>query len=81
MGKIKEEIQKEKDDFLRQFAPPAGNIWGWKFSLFGLGLILFFVVWLSWLHYKKGVPIGFKEQDMKVNPMIKPQQSDTIKHE
>jgi hypothetical protein len=81
MRKSKEEIQKEKDDFLRQFAPPSGNIWGWKFSLFGLGLILFFILWLSWLHYKNGVPIGFKEPSLEVNPMVKAQPSDTIKNE
>ena len=54
MQKSKEDIQKEKDDFLRQFVVPEGNIWGWKFSLFGLGLILFLSLWLAWLHYKSG---------------------------
>ena len=50
MQKSKEDIQKEKDDFLRQFVVPEGNIWGWKFSLFGLGIILFLSLWLVWLH-------------------------------
>ena len=81
MAKSKEEIQKEKDDFLRQFVVPEGNIWGWKFSLFGLGLILFLSLWLVWLHYKKGVPVGFEEQKMEVNPMILPESIDTINYE
>jgi hypothetical protein len=81
MAKSKEEIQKEKDEFLRQFVPPTGNVWGWKFSLFGLGLILFFSIWIAWLHYKKGVPFGFKEQNMEVNPMVLPEKTDTINYE
>jgi hypothetical protein len=81
MAKSKEEIQKEKDDFLRQFVVPEGNIWGWKFSLFGLGLILFLSLWLVWLHYKKDVPVGFEEQKMEVNPMILPESTDTINYE
>jgi hypothetical protein len=41
MQKSKEDIQKEKDDFLRQFVVPEGNIWGWKFSMISLiGLLL-----------------------------------------
>ena len=81
MQKSKEDIQKEKDDFLRQFVVPEGNIWGWKFSLFGLGLILFLSLWLAWLHYKRGVPVGFDEQKMEVNPMVLPEKSDTINYD
>ena len=81
MAKSKEEVQREKDEFLRQFVPPTGNIWGWKFSYFGLGLILFFSIWIAWLHYIKGVPIGFKEQNMEVNPMILPEKTDTLNYE
>ncbi len=28
----------------QQQTPPSGNIWGWKFSLFGLALILLMAV-------------------------------------
>jgi hypothetical protein len=81
MEKSKEEIQKEKDEFLRQLIPPTGNIWGWKFSFFGLGLILFFCVWLGWLHYKKGVAPGFDDQKMEIKPLVIPQKVDTVSHE
>ena len=81
MQKSKEDIQKEKDDFLRQFVVPEGNIWGWKFSLFGLGLILFLCLWLAWLHYNRGVPVGFDEQIMEVNPMVLPEKTDTLNYE
>jgi hypothetical protein len=46
-----------------------------------LGLILFLSLWLVWLHYKKGVPVGFEEQKMEVNPMILPESTDTINYE
>ena len=81
MQKSKEDIQKEKDEFLRQFVVQEGNIWGWKFSLFGLGLILFLSLWLAWLHYKGGGPVGFDEQNMEVNPMVLPEKTDTLNYE
>lgn len=81
MQKSKEDRQKERDDFLLQFAPPSGNIWGWKFSLFGLGIILFFTLWIAWLHYVKSVPAGFKEQKLEINPLGLPEKTDTTNHE
>lgn len=38
-----------------------GNIWGWKFSLFGLVLILFLLGLMVYRHYSLGVPFGEME--------------------
>jgi hypothetical protein len=46
-----------------------------------LGLIIFLSLWLVWLHYKRGVPVGFDEQKMEVNPMVLPEKIDTLKYE
>ncbi len=36
----------------------VGNIWGWKFSLFGLALIVFLSGLMIYRHYTLGVPFG-----------------------
>lgn len=38
-----------------------GNIWGWKFSLFGLVLILLFLGLMLYRHAVLGVPFGMQE--------------------
>jgi len=62
----------DKEAFLRQFVPPTGNFWGWRFSFFGLVLILLLSAWIAWRHYRLGVPFGFDEPETAVNPMVKP---------
>ncbi|MCB0706973.1 MAG: hypothetical protein KDC34_16775 [Saprospiraceae bacterium] len=34
-----------------------GNIWGWKISFIGLGVILFFVGLMIWRSYATGKPM------------------------
>ena len=38
-----------------------GNIWGWKFSIFGLVLILLFCGLLAYRYYAMGIPINERE--------------------
>ncbi|MCB0678071.1 MAG: hypothetical protein KDC30_15330 [Saprospiraceae bacterium] len=44
---MKEDKQEARDPFDGDY---IGNIWGWKFSFIGLGMILFFVL-LMWYRY------------------------------
>lgn len=37
--------------------PPQGNIWGWKFSIFGLILILAMIALLAFRAWQLGKPI------------------------
>ena len=38
-----------------------GNIFGWKVSLIGLGVIVFFVALAAYRHYSLDVPVGFED--------------------
>lgn len=38
-----------------------GNVFGWKISLIGLGVILFFVALAAYRHYSLDVPVGFED--------------------
>ena len=51
----------------------VGNIWGWKFSFIGLGLILLLLSLMVYRHYTMGVPPGFEELDARNLP------EDTLK--
>lgn len=51
-----------------------GNIWGWKFSLFGLALILLLLVVIVYRHYTLQVPLGLEEET--VDPPVR---QDTTK--
>jgi hypothetical protein len=53
-----EEEKKSRDPFDGDY---IGNIWGWKFSLFGLGLIVFLLGMMAYRHYTMDVPLGFEE--------------------
>ena len=44
---MKEDKREARDPFDGDY---IGNIWGWKFSFIGLGMILFFVL-LMWYRY------------------------------
>lgn len=60
--KEKEEIEDPDEHYL-------GNIWGWKFSFIGLGLILFFLAIAIYQAKVKGVSIdeiGKGEQTIEV---------------
>lgn len=45
----------------------VGNIWGWRFSLFGLILIGSLTGLLVYRHYTMGVPPGFEEPPMGIS--------------
>ena len=38
-----------------------GNIFGWKVSLIGLAVIVFFVSLVAYRHYSLQVPVGFDD--------------------
>ena len=44
-----------KDPFDGEY---VGNIWGWKFSLIGLVVILLSLGLLIYRHYSSGIPFG-----------------------
>lgn len=50
--------EEKKDPFDGEY---IGNIWGWKFSLFGAALILFLLAVIVYRHYALDVPIGFED--------------------
>ncbi|OAV45398.1 hypothetical protein A3850_013245 [Lewinella sp. 4G2] len=58
-----------------------GNIFGWKISMIGLAVILFFTALAAYRHYSLDVPIGFddplesEEEKSKYAPA--PNRSDT----
>lgn len=39
-------------------APYPGNIWGWKFSLIGLALIVILSLGLVYRHFVLGIPLN-----------------------
>ena len=41
--------------------PDPGNLFSWRFSLFGLVLILVLVAIMAYRHYTMDVPFGFNE--------------------
>lgn len=38
-----------------------GNIFGWKISFIGLGVILFFTAVIAYRHYTLDAPLGFED--------------------
>lgn len=39
---------------------PSSNIWGWKFSLISLGIILFMIAVAAYRHWQLGIPFDLK---------------------
>ncbi len=50
--------EEKKDPFDGEY---IGNIWGWKFSLFGAALILLLFAVIVYRHYSLNVPIGLED--------------------
>lgn len=50
--------EEKKDPFDGEY---IGNIWGWKFSLFGAAMILFLLAVIVYRHYTLDVPAGFDD--------------------
>ena len=60
------EKEEKKDPFDGEY---IGNIWGWKFSLFGAGLMLVLLAVIVYRHYTLGVSIGFDDPlEQKATP-------------
>jgi hypothetical protein len=51
-----------------------GNIWGWKFSLVGLALLVVLGGLIAYRHYTMDVPLGLEEELLEEPPA-----KDTIK--
>lgn len=49
--------KEKKDPFDGDY---IGNIWGWKFSLWGLGLIIVLSGMMMYRHVVMGVPFGME---------------------
>ena len=52
--------EEKKDPFDGDY---IGNIWGWKFSYLGLGMIVFLLGIMAYRHYTMGVPFGLDPED------------------
>ena len=62
--------EEKKDPFDGDY---IGNIWGWKFSLWGLGLIVFLLGMILYRHHVMGVPFG-------LNPEEEPDNTEQLEH-
>lgn len=51
--------EDKKDPFDGEY---IGNIWGWKFSMIGLVLILLLLGLMVYRHWAMGVPFGEEER-------------------
>lgn len=52
----------KKDPFDGEY---IGNIWGWKFSMIGLVIILLLLGIMLYRHWKLGVPFGLEQQSQE----------------
>jgi len=48
-----------------------GNIWGWKFSMFGLALIVILSVLMFWRHDVTGTEPGFEKMEAPADKLFK----------
>jgi predicted MFS family arabinose efflux permease len=59
--------EDKKDPFDGEY---IGNIFGWKFSMVGLALILLLSALMLYRHWKLGVPFGFElesQEQVEIN--------------
>ena len=47
-----------------------GNVWGWKFSVFGLVLILTLALSMWYRHYTTNTAPGFERQEMPIDKVF-----------
>lgn len=75
--------EEKKDPFDGEY---IGNIWGWKFSLWGLGLIVVLLGMILYRHNAMDVPFGLEEEtplnpieQIKTTPLLDSLEKDTLK--
>ncbi len=71
--------EEKKDPFDGEY---IGNIWGWKFSLFGLGLIVVLLGMILYRHYVMDLPFGLdpvEEADQTEQVEEMPQEESVTK--
>ncbi len=51
----------EKKDQIQDEEDYIGNIWGWRFSMIGLALILLMLALMIYRHYTLDIPFGGEE--------------------
>lgn len=72
------EKEEKKDPFDGEY---IGNIWGWKFSLFGAALILILLAAIAYRHYTLGVPLGIEDPLEQQDSRAGGSQADTVRAE
>lgn len=63
MAALKESGDSEKRDKDPAEEEYLGNIWGWRFSLIGLVLILLMLALMIYRHYTMDIPFGGEETE------------------
>ncbi|MFN7116196.1 MAG: hypothetical protein ACK4TA_05315 [Saprospiraceae bacterium] len=69
---------KEQTNVPDQRPPASGNIWGWKFSLISLGIILFMVALAAFRHWQLGVPVNLENVQVPDSTEVIEEQRDTL---
>jgi len=55
-----------------------GNIWGWRFSLFGGAIILLLLIVIIYRHIALGVPIGMEPEEGQQEELVDPPGDTTL---
>ena len=73
------EDDKKKGEDKQEGNPYLGNIWGWKLSYISLGIILFFIIWMAYLHWKTGTtPSGYEPDYNPIDSIFVPKDTTGI---
>ncbi len=71
---------KDKDEKRDPFdGEYIGNIWGWRFSILGLLLLLMMTGLMAYRHYSLGVPFGGEPTAPVEAPLDSLSQTDSIR--
>lgn len=71
----KRKEEEKKDPFDGEY---MGNIWGWRFSLIGLALLVFMLGLMIYRHYSLGIPFG---GERPAEPEKQEVPADTVKED
>ncbi len=61
-----------------QRPPASSNIWGWKFSLISLGIILFMIALAAFRHWQLGIPVKLDNVQVQDSTSTPQAPSDTL---